>query len=47
MSKKEEELTKEIEEIFAKIIADAEKSHEETVKRYQEIMRMIDEAAKK
>ena len=46
MNKKEEELTKELEEMFARENEEQDKSHDETVKRDNEIMQMIENVKK-
>lgn len=47
MNKKEEELTKELEEMFARENEEQDKSHVKTAENHEEIMKMIEEAAKK
>lgn len=47
MSEKEEKLTKELEEMFAREHKEADKSHEKTVENHEEIMQMIEEATRK
>lgn len=47
MSKKEAELTKELEEMFAREFEKQDKSHVKTAENHEEIMKMIEEAAKK
>ena len=47
MSKKEAELTKELEEMFARENEELDKSSEKTAEQHEEIMQMIEEAAKK
>ena len=47
MSEKEEKLTKELEEMFAKERKETDESHVKTADNHEEIMKMIEEAAKK
>ena len=47
MSKKEAELTKELEEMFARENEELDKSHEKTVETHEKIMQMIEAVSKK
>ena len=47
MSKKEAELTKELEEMFAKENEELDKSHVKTVETHEKIMQMIEAVSKK
>lgn len=47
MSKKEEELTKELKEMFARAYEEQDKSHVKTVETHEEFMQMIEEVSKK
>lgn len=47
MSKKEEELTKELEEMFARAYEEQDKSSAKTAENHEEIMEMIEDVEKK
>lgn len=47
MSKKEEKLTEELNQMFAREHKETDESHVKTVENHEEIMQMIEEAAKK
>lgn len=47
MSEKEEKLTKELKEMFAREFEELDKSHEKTVETHEKIMQMIEAVSKK
>ena len=47
MSEKEEKLTEELKEMFARENEELDKSHVKTMETHEEIMQMIEEASKK
>lgn len=47
MSSKEEKLTKELKEMFARAHEEQDKSSAKTAENHEEIMQMIEEASKK